>query len=43
VEVAALAPKRWQWDVLRADGGAVHAALVVAGAGLRTMSHLPRA
>lgn len=40
VDVAALAPGRWQWDVLREDGGGAHAALVVGGAGLRTMSRV---
>jgi hypothetical protein len=36
VDVAALAPKRWHWDVLRTDDGAVYAGLSVRGAGLRT-------
>jgi hypothetical protein len=38
MDVAALAPKRWQWDVLRGDDGAVYAGLSVAAVGLRTMS-----
>ncbi len=38
LDVAKLAPRRWQWDVLVGDDGAVHAGLWVAGVGLRTMA-----
>jgi hypothetical protein len=38
VDVAKLAPRRWQWDVLVGDDGAVHAGLCVGGVGLRTMA-----
>lgn len=38
VDVAKLAPRRWQWDVLVGEDGAVHAGLCVAGVGLRTMA-----
>jgi hypothetical protein len=40
VDVAKLAPKRWQWDVLVGDDGAVHAGLWVGGVGLRTMARV---
>ncbi len=40
VDVAALAPRRWQWDVLATGDGLVCAGLCVAGVGLRTMSRL---
>jgi len=39
VDVAALAPRRWQWDVLATGDGLVFAGLWVAGIGVRTMSH----
>lgn len=36
-DVARLAPRRWQWDVLATDDGHAVAGLWIAGAGVRTM------
>jgi hypothetical protein len=40
LNVAALAPRRWQWDLLATGDGGVCAGLCAAGLGLRTMSRL---
>jgi hypothetical protein len=39
-DVAAFAPRRWQWDVLTTAAGDVHAALRVGSVGMRTMSRV---
>jgi hypothetical protein len=38
LDVAKLAPKRWQWDVLAAETGEIVALLTISGRGVRTMS-----
>jgi hypothetical protein len=43
LDVAALSPRRWQWDVLRSEDGAVFAGLALHGVGVRTMSLAPGA
>jgi hypothetical protein len=40
VDVAALSPRRWHWDVLTTGDGCVCAGLSVSGIGLRTMSRV---
>ncbi len=42
IDVARLAPRRWQWDVLTTTEGGVLAGLSVAGVGLRTMGRVRR-
>jgi len=37
LDVAALAPRRWQWDVLATTDGAAMASLTIAGVGVRAM------
>jgi hypothetical protein len=37
VDVAALAPRRWQWDVLALEGGGTMASLTLGGVGVRVM------